>query len=493
MTGDVAVPERSGVAGGLRAYPSFLRLWAGQASGAIGDQVLPVAMSLYVLHHGGGAGAVGEVLAGRAAALVVCLLAGGVIADRMRRTRVLIGADCFRAVVLVAAGLVLPRLALGVLPLVTALVGAGEALSRPASRSLLPALLPDALLERGNALVAAAQRGSAVLGALVGVGAVTLIGVRPALFVTAGVFAVGALMVRGVPDAGPRAAAQRAGVVRDALAGLRAVRRRGWVMAVMGTVCLHLFAGSATALTMLPVVARRDFGGDLAYGLVLAAMGAGALPAIALAGRWRPRARGAVSLLALSGYALVPLSLAGPLPLPGVIGCFAWGGFVVELSFVYWISALQRAFPNEVLGKVFALDQLGAYALLPVGYVLVGPVVAVVGAAGTLIGGAVVVAVSSVVCLAVPGVARFADPAPLGPADADGAPCGPADADPASLRAADVDGAPCGPIGADPAPLGPAGADGAPAGPGSAGPARLVPADPHDAGPASTGPPRSAG
>ncbi|MFF1481205.1 MFS transporter [Streptomyces sp. NPDC058301] len=405
---DETGPGSTPVGGKLREHPQFVRLWLGQAGGAVGDQVLPVALSLYVLHRGGGAGDVGLVLSGRAVSLVVCLLAGGVIADRMRRTRVLIAADGFRSALLLATALLLPVLPLGLLPLVTALVGAGEALSRPASRSLMPRLLPDALLERGNALVSAAQRTSAVLGALVGVAAVSLIGVRLALLVTSAMFALAVLAVLRIPDTRP-SAGPRTRVLGEAAAGLRAIRRRPWVTAVMGTVCLHLFAGSATALTLLPVVARRDFGGDVAYGVVLAAMGAGALPAIALAGRWRPRARGTVSMVALTGYALVPLSLAGPLPLPAVVVCFALGGFVVELYFIYWISALQRAFPDELLGKVFALDQLGAFALLPVGYVLVGPMVALVGARATLIGGGVIVAASSLLCLAVPGVTRLAD------------------------------------------------------------------------------------
>jgi MFS family permease len=394
----------------LRAHPRFLRVWLGQASGAVGDQLLPVALSLYVLHAGGGVTEVGLVLGGRAVSLVLCLLAGGLLADRARRTRILFGADLFRAVLILAAATALPWLPLALLPLLTMLMGAGEALSRPAARSLIPTLLPDALLERGNALVAAAHRSSAVLGALAGVSLVALVGARTALALAGLVFALGALTVLRVPEDAPSSGAERRSVLADAAHGLRATRRRPWAMAVMFTVCLHLFAGSATALTLLPVVSREHFGGDVAYGVVLASMAVGALPGIVIAGRWRPKAPGTVAMLVLVGYALVPLSLVGPFPLAGVVFCFALGGFVVELYFVYWASALQRSFPSDVLGKVFALDQLSAYALLPLGYALVGPVVDVAGAGATLAGGGIVVAASSLLCLLVPGVARFADP-----------------------------------------------------------------------------------
>ncbi|MEW1687900.1 MFS transporter [Streptomyces sp. NPDC091265] len=412
MSGQKSAEERAGAEPGrdsLRAHPRFLRVWAGQASGAVGDQLLPVALSLYILHRGGGAGEVGLVLGGRAVSLVVCLLAGGVLADRMRRTRILFAADLFRAGILLLAALLLPVVPLAALPLLTTLTGAGEALSRPAARSLVPTLLPDSLLERGNALVAGAHRSSAVLGALSGVSLVALVGVRPALFLASLVFALGALTVLRVPDRAPAPAAgqDRRSVLAEAAYGLRAVRGQPWAMAVMATVCLHLFAGSATALTLLPVVSRQHFGGDVAYGVVLSAMAIGALPALALAGRWRPRLPGTVSMLILTLYGLVPLSLAAPFPLPWVIVCFALGGFVVELYFVYWATALQRAFPSDALGKVFALDQLSAYALLPLGYALVGPMVSTAGTTGTLVGGGLVVVASSLLCLAVPGVARL--------------------------------------------------------------------------------------
>ncbi|MEU3895252.1 MFS transporter [Streptomyces sp. NPDC045251] len=389
----------------LLRHGRFMRVWAGQASGAVGDQLLPVALNLYLLREGEGITAVSLVLGGRAVALVLCLLLGGVLADRVRRIRLLLGADVFRAALLLFTALSLTWLPFALIPVVTALMGAAEALSRPSYRSLIPTLLPDALLERGNALAAAAQRGSAFLGALLGATAVTALGIRPTLLAAASVYALGALAVLRIPDP-PRT---RGGTspLADAAGGIRAVRERPWVVAVMTAVCLQLFAGTATSLTLLPVVARRELGGDLAYGAVIAAFAAGALPAVVLAGRWRPAHPGAVSVLGLVGFAFVPWSLVAPLSLPGVILCFALGGFVVELYMVYWLSALQREIPEGMRGKVLALDQLSAFALLPVGYALVGPSVSLIGEQGTLVLGGAVCALSGLVCFFVPGVKKF--------------------------------------------------------------------------------------
>ncbi|MCP2260703.1 putative arabinose efflux permease, MFS family [Streptoalloteichus tenebrarius] len=391
--------------GTVRSHPRFLRAWVGQVAGAVGDQLIPVALSLYVARQGGGPGVVGIVLGGRVFALVLCLLVGGVLADRVRRSRLLVGVDVYRASLLVLTALFLDALPLTALALVTLLVGAGEAMARPAYRSLVPSLLPTALLERGNALVSAGMRSSAVLGSLAGATIVSLTGARAALLLAAVTFGAAALTVLGLGDTRPRKSTTS--VLADAAAGVRAVRERPWVLAVMVAVSVQLLAGTATALTLLPLIAQRELGGEIAYGVVLSALALGALPGVVVAGRWQPTRRGTMSMLALAGYAALPWSLVGPLPLPLTIAAFALGGFVVEFYFVYWISALQRGVPPEVLGKVLALDQLGSFALLPLGYLLVGPAVSAFGERDTLIVAGIIVAAASLVTLLVPGVATF--------------------------------------------------------------------------------------
>jgi hypothetical protein len=394
--------------GSLRRHPVFLRVWASQSAGSVADQILPVALALHAVRSGAGASTVAVILAGRAVALVVCLLAGGLLADHLSRTKLLITADVARAGVVLCALLTLDSLPLAATAAVTALAGAAEAFSRPAMRSLVPVLLPATLLERGNALVAGMQRTATMVGALAGAAVVAGIGVHAALGLTAALFAAGAVALIGVR--GDSVARPRAGLLADAADGWRAVRSRPWVMAVMGAVAVQLFAGTAPSLTLLPVEAQQRFGGGLAYGVVLASLAAGALPAVVLAGRWRPARPGTVAMLGLVCYAALPASLAFSLPLPATAVCFAIGGFVVELYFVYWLSALQRQIPPQLLGKTVALDQLSAFSLLPLGYALTGPFVALVGTRPALITAAVVTAVASAATLLVPGVSGLADP-----------------------------------------------------------------------------------
>ena len=75
----------------------FFNLIAGQAASTVGDRIVFVALALYVTEIGSPSD-VRLVLAAHALPLVGLVLLGGVWADRLPRTRVMISADVVRFV-----------------------------------------------------------------------------------------------------------------------------------------------------------------------------------------------------------------------------------------------------------------------------------------------------------------------------------------------------------------------------------------------------------
>ena len=71
---------------------------------------------------------------------------------------------------------------------------------------------------------------------------------------------------------------------------------------------------------------------------------------------------------------------------------------------IWWASALQSAVPRELLARVVSLDWLCSLALLPLGLALTGPAVTLLGRDAVLAAGVVVMAITSVLPLRVPGV-----------------------------------------------------------------------------------------
>src|SRR5947209_9108330 len=75
----------------------FRLLWLGRVSSAIGDAIVPVALTFAVLSIHASATALGGVLASFTIARVVFTLAGGVVADRFSRRTIMLGCDVLRA------------------------------------------------------------------------------------------------------------------------------------------------------------------------------------------------------------------------------------------------------------------------------------------------------------------------------------------------------------------------------------------------------------
>ena len=87
-----------------------------------------------------------------------------------------------------------------------------------------------------------------------------------------------------------------------------------------------------------------------------------------------------------------PLTLAtialGP-PVSVLYAVMAMAGVGIGLFAVWWETALAQRIPPHLLSRVSAWDWMGSLALLPVGYLLAGPVAARAGAVELLVVGGV--------------------------------------------------------------------------------------------------------
>lgn len=392
-------------------FPAFRWLFTGQAVSAVGDQVFPVAVAALVVQRGGTAGELGLVLAARFAALVLFALLGGVWADRLPRVAVLRGADLLRLVALV--GLAVATAAgsppVPVLAALVFLVGAGEAFFRPAFGALLPTVLPQEALASGNALSSASQHVALVVGP--GLAGLLLLVSGPALVfaVDAATFAVSLATLLRVREPAHTPAPRRR-VVQEVAEGVRAVRARPWVAAVLLMATVQLLFVVAPCTVLLPVVVHESGAPSSAYGLVLAVGACGGLLGALVCARWRPRHRGRTGLLLLLLYALSPVALLVQAPVAVLAGAWLLGAFGLSPFIIWWETALQAAVPRHLLARVVSLDWLCSLALLPAGLALTGPVTSAVGRGPVLVTAAVVVVVTSLLPLLVPGVADLRQP-----------------------------------------------------------------------------------
>ncbi|MFE4830183.1 MFS transporter [Streptomyces sp. NPDC056672] len=423
--------DTTGTTGSWRAVlrdPTFARVWISQLTSSLGDQMFPFAIATSVLIEDDSVTGFGAVLAARALGMALCVLIGGVVADRFPRIRIMWSVDVLRAVVVAGAAMAVLGAPTWALALLVLLVGAGEAFFDPAYESLLPRIVPKRQLEAANSLTTATERTIGILGPTVAGAVVALIGARSALLFDAATFAASALLLLGVkekartkatatatataekstePAGKPTESAWGGSVIREVLEGFREARSRPWVWAILLMSLFHVLTTVPVWFVLLPERLLRSTSDTVAYGVVLAAFSAGALIGGILVRRGIRSGSGTVALLSLLpfGLAVGLLGVTSSVPVLTLAAIPAGAGLA---SFqVLWMSALQRTIPDELLGRVMSLDWLSSTAAAPVGYALVGLALAKVPVWVITLTGAALFVVSTLVPLLVSGVREF--------------------------------------------------------------------------------------
>lgn len=357
----------------------FRLLFCGQSVSLLGDGMITVALAFAVVELGGPVSAVGLVFAARMVPLILCLLVGGVVADRTSPRGVMVAADVVRAAsqgataVLLVAG----TAELWSLAALAGVTGAATGFFTPASTGLLPAVVAADDLQRANGLrgsaMAAGEIGGPILAGLL----VAAAGAGWALAIDAGTFLVSAVLLTRLRLA-PRPTRDHRSFATDLHDGWREFRARRWVWAFVG--CVALGSACWAAWNALgPVVAKQELGGAAAWGTVLSAMGIGSLIGGIVAMRVRPRRPMVVAACATMAFSLPLGFLAAGAPLPVLaVGALA-GGVGLMLANTLWESTLQRLVPAAALSRVSAYDWFGSMAFYPLGLAIWGPISTAVG------------------------------------------------------------------------------------------------------------------
>src|SRR3954471_9761531 len=130
----------------------FALLWSGMSVSLVGDAIFLVALSWQTYELSNDPSALGWVLAAYMTPLVLFLLAGGVLTDRVERRKMMIAADVVRALAIGTAGTLALTgdLELWQLAVCAGATGLGDALFAPAFGSIVPEIVPRELLAQAN-------------------------------------------------------------------------------------------------------------------------------------------------------------------------------------------------------------------------------------------------------------------------------------------------------------------------------------------------------
>jgi MFS family permease len=410
--------------------PAFRRLFLGRVVTNAGDSLYYVAATWLVYDLTGS-----SLFTGLATFLVLGPAAFqflfGPLVDRWPLRRVLVGTQVSQMLLVLvvplawALDLLSVWLLLAVMPLLSLL----NQPVYPAESAALPRLVArDELVAANSAFSVAYQGVDAAFNALGGL-LVALVGAVTLFLVDSVTFAVAALLFLGlrIPAAGTtdgrdETVTDETGSSVVATDGSGAggadgesyldALRAGFAL-VRGTVVSRAMAATVVAnasiggvLAALPAYGDA-LGGEVAYGLAMAAIGGGLLVGALVAGAFDDRPLGRM-LIAGSAFSAAAWALAIALGwLPVTVTLLAVAFVPVGVTNVLFVSMMQALVPETSLGRVMALVGSVSAGATPVGGLLGGALASVTTPALVMFGGSVGFAVIAAFVLAVPELRRL--------------------------------------------------------------------------------------
>ena len=357
--------------------PTFYKITVCQIITLFGNATLRFALPLYLLCRIDSAALYGSVTALALVPMLLGTLAGGVLADRCRKQKIMAVLDTVSAIGMAAAAAAMPGVP--VTPLVLAalcLLYAVEGLYQPAVQASLPLLLDGAALARGNAVIQLVDTIDELLGPLLGSVLLHTLGLRGLLLLCAVCFAVSALWERTLPI--PHAPAARSCLRLPPKALFRQARpllRLAMVLALLNLAVVPAFTVGVPLL-----IVRYYAFSDTALAVTQSAMSAGGLLGGVLAGAFAKRLslrRGTAALwcitavCALLGLAVLPCvpAAAGYIAVTALAFCMMAAAALFQILL---FTAIQAHAPTGQTGRFMSPITVCACLTQPAGQAAFG-------------------------------------------------------------------------------------------------------------------------
>ncbi|KRF17648.1 MFS transporter [Nocardioides sp. Soil797] len=340
-----------------------------------GSMMAPIALAFAVLDVSNTASALGQVLAARSIPLVVFLLIGGVIADRIDRALVMQVSNLVAALTqgIVAWLVISGQAELWQLIVLEAVNGTVSAASFPAMSSVVPQLVPRDQLQPANVLLSMTRGGLAIVGPSAAAILVVTVGSGWALAVDAATWLIASLCLTRVRiPRRDRSADAAPNMIRELKEGWDVFTGLTWLWVVVLAFGILNAIHAGAWFTLGPVVAKATIG-EKGWGYAVSAEAVGLLLMTVIMLRVSLRFPLRAGMLGMACFA-VPLLMLGVDPhLLPLIGASFLSGAGVEIFSIGWSLAMQENIDESVLSRAYSYDALGSFVAIPLGQLIYGP------------------------------------------------------------------------------------------------------------------------
>ena len=388
----------------------FALLWSGQTISRFGDSLYRIALAWWVLEKTGSAAQMGIVVFFSLTPMILFLLIGGVVVDRLPRLRVMLSSDLLSGLVISVVAILAytGQLELWHIYIASLVFGFVEAFFFPAYSAAVPEITPSEMLPSANSLTDLSRQLTGMIGPSIGAVIVAVGGTPLAFALDALSFFVSAICISLIRHASVTSTkpSEAKHILADLREGFNLVFSSSWLwitIVVFGFI--NVTANGPFAIAM-PLLVKQNLNADVgALGFIQTLFSVGSIAGAVWVGRFvRLRRRGVIAYIATLVTGVAALVIGFPITIIGVgIASFIRGvGFAV--FGLIWTNTVQELVPPEKLGRVFSIDALGSFVLMPLGFAGVGVLADQLGAPMVFILGGTITIFLTLLALMHPGI-----------------------------------------------------------------------------------------
>ena len=383
------------------AHKYVKRLFLARFISNYGNGMGPIALAFGILGlQNGSANLLGLVLGTTTVLFLIMAPFGGVIADKYGRARMVGLTD-------MAAGLVLTvqagyfttgNVPIAVLLIVNGTFGILWGIFWPAFSGVIPAVLPEAGLQKGNALNQLLTNSGMIFGAASAGIFIDIFGVATTLAIDAASFFISGLLIYTFRHLTPRVTGTENSMLTDLRYGWGVFLSFKWIVNLVFAWSFIVMCWAAAENILGPLIALEHFNGAKSWSFVITAESIGLIVGSFIA--IKIKVKYPLRFLQLTSFSVTfyIFALAKPQSLLVIaFGAFLFG-ITLDLWGTLWNTALQRKVPRDVLSRVSSFDAMGSMMFRPIGLAIAGPLSSLFGITNFIY----ILAALSVVAVAAP-------------------------------------------------------------------------------------------
>ena len=383
------------------AHKYVKRLFLARFISNYGNGMGPIALAFGILAlPNGSANLLGLVLGTTTVLFLIMAPFGGVIADKYGRARMVGLTDMAAGLVLIvqASYFTNGNVPIALLLIVNGTFGILWGIFWPAFSGVIPAVLPEAGLQKGNALNQLLTNSGMIFGAASAGIFIDIFGVATTLAIDAASFFISGLLIYTFRHLTPRVTGTENSMLTDLRYGWGVFLSFKWIVNLVFAWSFIVMCWAAAENILGPLIALEHFNGAKSWSFVITAESIGLIVGSFIA--IKIKLKYPLRFLQLTSFSVTfyIFALAKPQSLLVIaFGAFLFG-ITLDLWGTLWNTALQRKVPRDVLSRVSSFDAMGSMMFRPIGLAIAGPLSSLFGITNFIY----ILAALSVVAVAAP-------------------------------------------------------------------------------------------